>query len=97
MIQAIFCILSFGAITIAARHIYAAAVATPIASVPSATTTAPARTVSTLATVAQGRAPDKGDMGATPICGIFGIQPSYSSINHSNIDRSMINDERIIS
>ena len=49
--------------------------------------------ISTSAVVAQGRAPNKGDMGARPICGIYGIwcivytKPSHSLLNLIKIDR----------
>ena len=58
IIQAIFCILLFCAATTAARPTYSATVAISIASAAGATTTA-ATVISTLAAVAQGRAPDK--------------------------------------
>ena len=49
------------------------------------------KSVISLAAVAQGRAPDKGDMGASPICGKYGNQPLYSSLNIINIDILMMN------
>ena len=36
---------------------------------------------SSMAVVAQGRAPSKGDMGARPIYGILCIKPTFSQIN----------------
>ena len=70
--QATFWILLFGAATIAARDVFIAAVAISIASAAVATATAAAGTIATLAVVAQRRAPDKGDMGASPIIGKYG-------------------------
>ena len=94
IIQAILWIFLFGAATIAARDQYVAAVPTSIASAAEAATTASTMTTSSLATVAQARAPEKGDMGSSPICSIYGIEPSCSPINHINIDRLKTNDDR---
>ena len=64
------------AATKAARAIYGTAVAATIAAAATTTTeptTAPTTAPSPFAVVAQGRAPIKGDMGATPIFGKRGI------------------------
>ena len=96
-----------GAAAKAATAIYGTAVAVPIATAPATTTTttivAPTAPLSPFAVVAQGRAPVKGDMGAIPIIGNYGIwcmfpctKPSYSSSKIINIDELMMNDIRLI-